>query len=167
MCKPCSSFSSEWVVFATPSREPKFFLARDRSGHFYIPTSISSFKRYMVAASSSATGTPSSTPSCCIGFARLTATSNSIAFEDFYQFRRQSCPAAQFHGEPLCRRHGIFGKAIVAWYFRGAEADHSTHSHRAVHCPTTLPPAIVIACNGRKSVIWTRCCWFSRCCRLQ
>ena len=33
----------------------------------------------------------------------------------------------------------FFGRAIVAQYFRRADADHSTHSHRAVLCSTTLP----------------------------
>ena len=101
------------------------------------------------SSTSSATRAPSLIPSCCKDFAMLTTTSRSIAFEDSYQFRRQSCSGAQLHCELLTPRHCIFCQAIIAQYFRRVEANYSTHPYRIVHRPVMLCPAMVIACSNR------------------
>ena len=101
------------------------------------------------SSTSSATRAPSLIPSCCKDLPMLTTTSGAIASEDSYQFRRQSCLGAQFHCEPLSRRHGIFFPAIIAQYFRRVEANYSTHTYQTIHHPVILCPAMVIACSNR------------------
>ena len=114
---------------------------------YFFPQSLSS------SSTSSATRAPSLIPLCCKDVAMITSTSGSIVLEDSYQFRRQSCSGALFNCEPLCRRHGIFGLAIITQYFRRVDANYSTHTYRTVHRPVMLCLAVVITCNDRNSVI--------------